>query len=256
MIGILDPNPDIFKKGIKHLRKYGIEVIFFDEDLAEEIRTWNKGFIDYFRNGQNENYTIMAKSDKLETPSYEELRSVPEADTNDFSNKAIQQYLQYINESYSVPSNELWTHFKKLKYLVKRQDHDIPTLAGIVIFAKKPTVFLPEHIITAESYSCTLEDEVSLDRITGNGRLIISGELFEMVEITLDFFQKHVAKVPRIIDSQRIEAENEYPIKVIREVIINAILCKFLHKIACTKPSVVYSLHLVSFGCFFIALCN
>jgi len=157
VIGILDPNPEIFGHGVVYLRKHGIKVDFFDEDLAGEIRIRNKDFIESMQKSKHKKKAMMTISEKLEGPSHEEERSVPEADVKDFSHEAIQHYLKYIHLSYVIPSEELWTFFRKSKYLVKRQNRDVPTLAGIVIFGKKPEIFLPEHTITAECFSGTPE---------------------------------------------------------------------------------------------------
>jgi len=50
----------------------------------------------------------------------------------------------------------------------------------------------------------------------GNGRLSNSRTLFHMLETTMEFYKKHVAKVPQIKDIQRVEKDFEYPIEVIR----------------------------------------
>jgi pyrimidine deaminase RibD-like protein len=44
-VGILDPNQDVCGKGVLELQKHKIEVILFDNDLAEEIRHLNAPFI-------------------------------------------------------------------------------------------------------------------------------------------------------------------------------------------------------------------
>ncbi|MFA6597148.1 MAG: deaminase [Ignavibacteriaceae bacterium] len=46
-IGIQDPHPSVRGEGIKILKKNGIEVEFFDANLAEEIRKANTDFIKY-----------------------------------------------------------------------------------------------------------------------------------------------------------------------------------------------------------------
>jgi len=222
VIGILDPNPEIYS--VEYLRRHSVEVNFFDEDLAEEIRIVNKDFINFMKNSKQNRKDSMTKSDKMEGPSLEEERPVPQASIDDFSHEAIQKYLEKKNLSYRIPSQELWAFFRKAKYLVKRENHDIPTLAGIVLFGKNPDVFLPEHTITAECFSGTPEDGISLDKIVGDGRGNITGPLFDMVRAAMSFYEKHVAKVPRIRGFQRVDKDFEYPWKVIREGIVNALV--------------------------------
>ncbi|MCK4319989.1 DeoR family transcriptional regulator [Candidatus Bathyarchaeota archaeon] len=224
MIGILDPNPEICGCGVEYLRKHGVEVDFFDEDLAEEIRIRNKDFIDYMQNSNHKKEASMTKPEKLEAPSHEEERSVPEAHVEDFSREAIREYLKYKRLSYTIPSQDLWTFFRKAKYLVKRQNRDVPTLAGIVLFGRNPEVFLTEHTITSECFSGSPEDGISLDKIVGDGRKNITGPLFYMVKAVVSFYKKHVAKVPQLKGFQRVEEDFEYPVKVIREAIVNALV--------------------------------
>jgi len=224
VIGILDPNPEIYGRGEAYLLKHGVEVDFFDEDLAEEIRISNKDFIDFMRNNRQRDDASETNREKLEGPSREEERSVPEARVEEFSYEAIQKYLNYKGLSYAIPSQELWTFFRKAKYLVKRQDRDVPTLAGVVLFVKNPAIFLPEHTITAECFSGTPEDGISLDKIVGDGQWNITGPLLYMVESVVRFYEKHVAKVPQLKGIQRVEADFEYPVEVIREAIVNALV--------------------------------
>ena len=213
----------IYNQGVEYLRRNGIKVDFFDEDLAKEIRVWNKDFIDFMQNTEREKETSTEQHGKLGGPSREEERSVPEASVEDFSYEAIQDFLKYQHLSYAVPSQELWAYFRKAKYLVRREDRDVPTLAGVVLFAEKPEIFLPEHTITAECFSGTPEDGISLDKIVGDGRENITGPLFDTVEACMNFYKKHVAKVPRIKGFQRTE-DYEYPEVVIREAIVNALV--------------------------------
>ena len=224
VIGILDPNPEICGRGVAYLRRHDVQVDFFDEDLAEEIRIRNKDFIDFMQNSKHKKEASMTKPEKLEGPSHEEERSVPEADEKDFSHEAIQKYLKYKHLSYVIPSQELWTLFRKAKYLVKRQNRDVPTLAGVVLFGKNPEIFLPEHTITAECFSGIPQDGISLNKIVGDGRLNITGPLFYMVEAAMRFYKKRAAKVPRLKDIQRVEKDFEYPVEVIREGIVNALV--------------------------------
>ena len=222
VIGILDPNPEI--SSVKYLRRHGVNVDFFDKDLADEIRIVNKDFINYMENSKQNREGLMTKSGKMETPSLEEERPVSQSSIDDFSHEAIQRYLEKKNLSYKISSSELWAFFRKAKYIVRRGNKNVPTLAGIVLFGKNPDIFLPEHTITAECFIGTPEDGISLGKIVGDGREKITGALSNMVEVSINFYKKHVAKVPRIEGFQRVNKDFEYPEKVIREAIVNALV--------------------------------
>lgn len=221
VIGIRDPNPDIYGRGVDLLQKHGVKVDHFDEDLAEEIKNLNKEFSD-FMNEQTKESKMSPQ--KMEAPSLEELRSIPEADLKDLSYDAIRKYLKSQNLKYGVPSSNLWDYFLKTKFLVNRQNRKVPTLAGIVLFAKNPEVFLPEHRITAEHFTGAPEDGVSIERISEDGRLDIKGPLLQMVEMSERFYKDRVGRVPQVRDFKRVDRDFEYPIKVIREAIVNALV--------------------------------
>lgn len=223
VIGILDPNPGIHGSGVAYLRRNGVKVSLFDEDLAEEIRIVNKHFINFMENSKQKKEVSMTRPEKMETPSLEEERPVSQSSIDDLAPEAIQKYLEKKPLSYKIPSPELWAFFRRAKYLVRRENKDVPTLGGIILFGKNPNVFLPEHTITAEHFSGTPEDGISLDKIVGDGRENITGPLFNMVEASMSFYKKHAAKVPQIKGFQRIK-DFEYPEKVIREAIVNALV--------------------------------
>lgn len=221
LIGMRDPNPEICGRGVDLLRKHGVEVDYFDEDLSEEIKNLNKEFSD-FMNEQKKDTEMPPQ--KIEASSLEELRSVPEADLKDLSYDAIRKYLKRQKLKYVVPSSKLWDYFLKTKFLANRQNRKVPTLAGIVLFAKNPEVFLPEHRITAEQFAGTPEDGVSIERVGKDGRLDIKGPLLQMVEMAERFYKDKVGRVPQLRNFKRVERDYEYPIKVIREAIVNALV--------------------------------
>ncbi|PIV56766.1 hypothetical protein COY52_08700 [Candidatus Desantisbacteria bacterium CG_4_10_14_0_8_um_filter_48_22] len=225
VIGILDPNPKICGFGKSYLENYGIKVNFFDKDLVEEIRIWNKDFIDFMQNNKQKLEGSMSKLEDIELPSQEEQKPYSDATIKDFSNETIKKYMKYRSDiSYTVPSKELWTFFRKNRYLVKGDKGDVPTLAGIVLFGKDPSIFIPEHRILAECFGGTPENGASTDKTIGNGKKNITGPLFEMTKTAEDFYKTHIRKVPLIKGFQRVDEELEYPKEVIREAIVNALV--------------------------------
>ncbi len=113
VIGTLDPNPEIYGHGVELLQKHGIKVDYFDEDLAEEINNLNKEFTEFMN---NQNKESKMSTQKIEAPSLEELRSVPEADIKDLSYDAIRKYLKYKKVKLAVPSPRLWDYFLKQSF--------------------------------------------------------------------------------------------------------------------------------------------
>jgi pyrimidine deaminase RibD-like protein len=87
VIGISDPNPDIYGKGRKKLLDAGIKVEEFDLDLANEITVLNCEFIKE-QERRNAQQVVPLKS-----PDRHETLPVPQANLRDLSEDAINLYL-------------------------------------------------------------------------------------------------------------------------------------------------------------------
>jgi predicted HTH transcriptional regulator len=225
VIGIEDPNPKIKKRGIKYLRKHGVQVDFFDYDLADEIRLFNKDFINSMSNKSKASKN-MSRIPKIDPATRDESQPIWQSTTKDLSRVAIKKYLSYNGLPYRIPSAQLWQEFHKCGFLEKRKNTYVPTIAGLVLFGSQPDKFpeLNEHSISAEHFVGTPEDGISLEKIADRGRIHLSLPLWDMVKRTELFFVKSVSKVPRLKGIERIERGSEYPIKVIRETIVNALV--------------------------------
>jgi pyrimidine deaminase RibD-like protein len=222
VIGIPDPNPDIYMKGVEILESSGIPVDFFDSDLAEDIKSHNAEFLSYWEQTMvSEN----ANAKPLQTPSLEENQPVQGASTRDFSKKAIQKYLRAMKLKHEVPSGELWTYFKGAGFLKNRAHGKlVPTVAGMVLFGERPDRFLPQCKIKADAFSGTPQDGVILKNIVGNGQLDISGPLSNTMDAVEKFFKKHVASIPVVQGSIRRNVP-EYPwVGAVREALVNALV--------------------------------
>lgn len=217
VIGISDPNPDIFGKGRKKLLDAGIKVEEFDRDLANEIAAFNHEFIEEQerRNAQ--------QAGPLKSPDRHETLPVYQASLHDLSEDAINLYLNKTSKRFRVPSPELWEDFKKSGFIAegrtKKDSH--PTVAGLVLFGKEPHQFLPQARIKADFFSASADEHVLIERSLGQRD--ITGPLFQQVDSILEFFSSNARRVPRVRGSQREEVP-EYPETVIREVIVNALV--------------------------------
>jgi len=227
VIGMLDPNPDIYRRGVELLTRSGIEVDFFDSELMEEIKRENDAFIKYFENFE---YFKGNESGPKEVASFggasrEEDIPVYRANLNDLSNDAILEYLHRSGLSYELGSPELWEHFWKAGLLVKEPQGEriYPTLAGLVLFGTDPSLCLPQCRVTAQCYLGTLDHGLDPDNLAAEGYKEITGPLLYAVDGTLKFFRQHVKFVTRIVGSRRMQVP-EYPEKAIREAIVNALV--------------------------------
>lgn len=100
----------------------------------------------------------------------------------------------------------------------------VPTLAGLMTFSRYPQAYFPQLCITAVSLPGTEQGTIGEDgeRFIDNKR--ITGAIPEMLEEAVDFVRKN-SRTKTIIDDDghRID-KPEYPVKAVREAVLNALV--------------------------------
>lgn len=100
----------------------------------------------------------------------------------------------------------------------------VPTLAGLMVFSKCPQGYFPQLCITAVSLPGTEMGIVGDDdeRFIDNKR--ITGAIPDMLEDAVEFVRKN-SRIKTIIDDNGRRADKpEYPVKAVREAILNALV--------------------------------
>ena len=99
-----------------------------------------------------------------------------------------------------------------------------PTLAGLMTFSKYPQAYFPQLCITAVSLPGTEQGTVGSDgeRFIDNKR--ITGAIPDMLEEAVEFVRKNSRTKTIIDDNGRRADKPEYPIKAVREAILNALV--------------------------------
>lgn len=100
----------------------------------------------------------------------------------------------------------------------------VPTLAGLMTFSKYPQTYFPQLCITAVSLPGTEQGTVGDDgeRFIDNKR--ITGAIPDMLEEAVEFVRKN-SRTKTIIDDNGHRADKpEYPIKAVREAVLNALV--------------------------------
>lgn len=100
----------------------------------------------------------------------------------------------------------------------------MPTLAGIMTFSKYPQAYFPQLCITAVALPGTEMGTVGDDgeRFIDNKR--ITGSIPDMLEEAVDFVRKNSATKTIIDEDGHRNDKEEYPIKAVREAILNALV--------------------------------
>ena len=99
-----------------------------------------------------------------------------------------------------------------------------PTIAGIMTFSRYPQTYFPQLCITAVVVPGTQIGDTDDDgaRFIDNKR--ITGAIPEMVEEAVEFVRRNSRTKTIIDDDGRRNDRPEYPIKAVREVILNALI--------------------------------
>ena len=179
-------------------------------------------------------YIRVGESDELmseyEVYSYEAFR------------KRIRDELRTVDdEKFSLINNERISHYlnevkKEKDNLAKSvSDDDIlelmgitkggkPTLAGLMCFSIYPQAYYPQLCITAVALPGTEQgiSGINDERFIDNKR--ITGSIPEMLDSAVDFVRRNSRNITIIDSNGRRIDKPEYPVKAVREAILNALV--------------------------------
>lgn len=163
-------------------------------------------------------YSYEAFRQKIE----DDIRPVKQAKTSLLNKKSIETYLQAVKkERKNLAEN---VSDKEILDFMGVVNSGTPTLAGIMTFSPYPQAYFPQLCITAVSVPGTEIGELGSDseRFLDNKR--ITGTISDMLEEAVDFVRKN-SRTKTIIDDKGQRADKEeYPIKAVREAILNALV--------------------------------
>ena len=141
-----------------------------------------------------------------------------EANLNDMDKEKVRWYLEQrenarkVSKKVKISANKLLQNIKALK-------NSKPTNAGILFFGKFPQKFSPNARLRVVRFKGNEIINQTLD--TAN----CEGAVWEMIEVAEDFVRKNIRLLgTRTEKSFRREDRFEYPIKAVREAIINALI--------------------------------
>lgn len=209
-IGILDPDPTVAGKGKDFLLKKHIEISYFDKDLQEKILSANEIFIKEAK----ERAKIANLEVFLPIKSTFEI-GLPHYTFSDFSNDALQLYIEKAKLPYEVDSLEFKKLLIKWDFIeIDKHDYTRPTGWGILLFGKKPT----EKYSQAKIKFTIIKSEGLEPEIKDFDEPLV--KVPELIETYLGFI------FPTIIDRSNFEHTEltEISKQLLREAIINAII--------------------------------
>lgn len=206
VVGMPDPDPDILGRGIDYLLKNGVQVTFFDSDIAAKIRDENRGFIeDCAQRGKLSG----GSEEPFEGASATETEILGNIPIDSLSVEAMRQYLETRKINLKVPSEGLWSFFEQSRFVGRTSDKRFaPTIAGVLLFGVRPADVLPQARISLYVKGGLLKE--------------FEGPLVAFRNALEEFFNDQMPRVTRIRGLDRIETYC-CPIVAFREAAFNAV---------------------------------
>lgn len=211
-IGIDDPNPTIAREGIRYLISKNVVVHPFDADLQEEIRERNAAFI---KEKEEEVKTIALKEAKEGKKTLLE-RSKADASFAGLSNNTLQKFVELSKLPYVFPSIDFnkWATEYGLLEQTDGTTEPRPTGLGSMLFGQRPSIFYPQVIFKTEIQYGTGEPEIH----DFEDSLVLQWPQIR------EYLLSKAFKLPiNRSGGERIETP-DFPIDVIREAVVNAIV--------------------------------
>lgn len=152
----------------------------------------------------------------------DDMRKVEGAKLAIFDENRLGKYLSAIKNDRNNIANAVSDH--EILELMGVTSEGIPTLAGLMVFSRYPQASFPQLCVTAVVVPGTEMGDVGEEgeRFLANQR--ITGAIPDMLDSAVDFVRRNV-RVKTIIDDDGRRADKpEFPVKAVREAILNALL--------------------------------
>ena len=151
----------------------------------------------------------------------DDLRTVEQANQKLLNTERLEEYIKAVKfERINLSSNVSDDEMLELMGVLKDGK---PTLAAILSFSRYPQAYFPQLCITAVAVPGTEIGDMENDaRFIDNKR--ITGSIPEMLEAAVDFVRRN-SRTKTIIDEDGNRHDlTEYPMRAIREAILNALV--------------------------------
>lgn len=153
--------------------------------------------------------------------THDELRTVDRAVMGNLSKDNVTEYLIKLRRQ---KQNLLNLDNERILETQGISQDGLPTLTGLMLMGEYPQEFFPQLSVTAMVVNGKEIGELGNDgeRFVDNKR--IEGTITQMLEGTLAFVRRNM-KVKTIITDEGVRADKpEYPLKAVREIILNALI--------------------------------
>ncbi len=206
-VGMTDPDPSVYGKGIKHLMDNEVRVKMFDRDIQLEIERVNSKFIE-------EAADRRTKAEKEELKTTLE-KSEPTFNLGLLSDIALQKFIKESKIQCDINSNEFYEYLANKGILEFDNQENIykPTGLGIILFGKNPRDKFRGAVLKAHvDYGADKVEPKDFDQALVLIPDLVEEWLLKVLPLSKDTSSFKRKDIP------------EFPIPVLREAVINAIV--------------------------------
>ena len=171
---------------------------------------------------------IRGQNAPVSRPS-EEWRKSVETWAREQDRKRWRTLAEYKEQEWHETQEAEWESLLINTEFLDDNDQRSATVAGLVLFGKNPSRFLPQAKIDAAAYFGSEKDYASRERRTLRGPIVrlmgVDGTVLEpgLAEQAIEFVRRNIETVT-LEDGVRRQERWDYPEEVIREAVVNAIV--------------------------------
>lgn len=206
-VGIEDPDPTVAGEGIRYMEERGVKVIMFDREFQKQIEDENVNFLK-----QANHRAKIAKKEIKETAL---KQAVPRSDFSEFSEEALQKFISEADLKFNLKQKSFQKYLADvgvMQYNEKTKSYH-PTGMGILLFGENPRAKFKQAALMAHAdYGAGEIEPATFDQ-----PLVLIPDLVEN-------WLKKVLPLSKDTSSFKRKDIPSFPIKVLREVVINAIV--------------------------------
>jgi ATP-dependent DNA helicase RecG len=152
----------------------------------------------------------------------QDVHPVKNATLDDLDMDKIKSYFMESNLTSQLEGNHFIELLKKERFAVEENGKLVPTIAGIVLFGKHPSIEMPHTIVRADRYK-------GLDVTMWVDRADVEGDAFALVSEMEKFMLKNM-RTSYTPKGFKTEIRTEYPIEALKEAAINAVVHRDYHE--------------------------
>ncbi len=178
-------------------------------------------------------YALQSYNDRV----FEDSRPIRNAELSDLNKEKLEEYIEKVKKNKPNFAKNDFNKCLKLCHIIdNNEDKIFPTLAGMLLFGEYPQLFYPQIFVACTNIpGLQMGDTNSLgERFIDNKR--VEGTIEEMLLGTMNFLERNM-KSSVVINDKGIRIDRtEYPLKALREAVVNALV----HRDYSTQKETVY----------------